>query len=101
MLRKPILLILLAVFLLAVPAVHAQGPAEVQIVGENLSVSNGSGNAAMIDSLAGANPALTDSVLKRVVRDQIISWGNPYAFLSTSNKKMLYFLSDPTARTGC
>lgn len=69
--------------------------AEVQIVGEDLSVYNGSGNAALVDNLAGADLALTDSALKLVVKDQFVSWGNPHAFLSTPNNKMLYSFSDP------
>jgi hypothetical protein len=69
--------------------------AELQIVGENLSVYSGSGNAAFVDNLAAAHLALTDSALKLTVKDQFVSWGNPYAFLSTPNNKMLYALPNP------
>jgi hypothetical protein len=69
--------------------------AELQILNENLAVYNGSGNAALVDNLAGANLALTNAALNFVVKDQFVSWGNPYTYLSTPNNKMLYSFSDP------
>lgn len=69
--------------------------AELQIVGEDLAVYNGSGNAALVDNMAGADLALTNGALKLTVREQFVSWGNPYSYLSTPNTKMLYALSDP------
>jgi hypothetical protein len=106
MLRKPILLVLLAVCVLAVPAVASDSGstphnAELQIVGENLAVDNGSGNAAPADNLAAANLELADSALRLAVKDQIVSWENPYAFLSTSNNQMLYFLLRPRRPGAC
>jgi hypothetical protein len=68
--------------------------AELQIVGEDLRVYNGSGNAALIDNIAGADLALTNAALKFTVKEQFVSWSNPYSFLSTPNTKMLYALSD-------
>ena len=72
--------------------------AELQIVGENLSVYNGSSNPALVDNLATAHLALTNAALKFVVKDQFVSWGNPYTFLQTPNNKILYDLTNPGDR---
>ncbi len=70
--------------------------AELQVVDENLSLINGSGNAALIDNpLVTAHMALTDSALKFVVKDQFVSWGNPYTFVQTPASKNLFSFSDP------
>lgn len=69
--------------------------AELQIVDENLSLINGSGNAALIDNpLVTAHMALTDGVLKFVVKDQFVSWGNPYTSVQTPASKNLFSFSD-------
>jgi len=72
--------------------------AELQILNENLSVYNGSSNPALVDNLATAHLALTDAALKFVVKDQFVSWGNPYTFLQTPNNKILYDLTNPSDR---
>jgi len=71
--------------------------AEIQIKDENLSVYNASGNAALVSNLATAHLALTDSALKLVVKNQFISWGNPYTFMtSTAASSLLFAIPDPT-----
>ncbi|HEX3529692.1 MAG TPA: hypothetical protein VH988_21755 [Thermoanaerobaculia bacterium] len=70
--------------------------AELQIVDENLSLIDGSGNAALIDNpLAVAHLALTDSAMKFVVKDQFVSWGNPYTYVQAPASKNLFSFTDP------
>lgn len=69
--------------------------AELWILEENLSVANGSGNAAEIDNpLASAHLALTDGAVKLVVKNQFVSWGNPYAFVQAPANKNLFAIPD-------
>jgi len=70
--------------------------AELQIVDENLSLIDGSGNAALIDNpLAVAHLALTDGAMKFVVKDQFVSWGNPYTYVQAPASKNLFSFTDP------
>jgi hypothetical protein len=81
MLRKPILLVLLAVFILAFPVVAS--------------------DSGSTPHNAEPQAAPTDSALKLAVRDQIVSWENPYPFLSPTMNQMLYFLLQPRRSGGC
>ena len=69
--------------------------AELQILAEDLAVYNGSANPALVDNLAIAHLALTDSALKFVVKDQFVSWGNPHTILQTPKNKILFSFTDP------
>lgn len=69
--------------------------AEMWINGENLSVAtNCIQPPAILNPLATAHLALTDSAMKFVVKDQFLSWGNPYTFLNTAASKQLYAIPD-------
>jgi hypothetical protein len=67
--------------------------AELWILNENLSVAAG---GAVPDTLATAHLALTDSALKLVVKNQFVSWGNPYTFLQEPIAKNLFAIPDTT-----
>ncbi|HEY2736968.1 MAG TPA: hypothetical protein VGK45_01115, partial [Thermoanaerobaculia bacterium] len=45
--------------------------------------------------LAVAHLALTDSAMKFVVKDQFVSWGNPYTYVQAPASKNLFSFTDP------
>lgn len=65
--------------------------AEVQILDENMSIYSA---AAMppVDRLVFERLALTDGAVKFVVKDQFVSWGQPYGVLETPSLGKLFFL---------
>lgn len=65
--------------------------AEVQVLQENLSVYSAA-SAPPVDTLAVQHLALQDGSLKFVVKDQSLSWGQPYSVLSTPSLQKLFFL---------
>lgn len=71
--------------------------AEVQILHETLSAYS---NATQppVDRLAFQDMSLTDGSVKFVVKDQFVSWGQPYSAFSTPSLKKLFFL--PTDGSG-
>ena len=72
--------------------------AEVQILNETLGVYTAADNPGGVDTIASQHLALRDGALKFVVKDQFVSWGNPYSALSTPQLDQLFFL--PTGGTG-
>ena len=65
--------------------------AEVWILEENLSVANGADNPVPIDNpLALAHLALTNGALQFLVKDQFVSWGNPYGFVQAPASQNLF-----------
>jgi hypothetical protein len=66
--------------------------AELQIVNDNLSVYSASSNAADLVQLATQQLALKDGALNVAVKDQFVSWGEPYSALSTPVTQQLFFL---------
>jgi hypothetical protein len=71
--------------------------AELQVLHEDLTVYSNA-TAPPVDTLAVQHLALQDGALKFVVKDQFVSWGNPYAVLSTPSLQKLFFL--PTGGSG-
>ncbi len=70
---------------------HAPDNAELWILAEDLSVANGSSIAAAIDNpLVKDHLALTDGALKFVVRNEFVSWGQPYNSVQTPASKNLF-----------
>lgn len=71
--------------------------AELWVLGENLALANGSSDAAQIN-----NPqvlqhlSLTDSSMKFVVKDQFVSWGQPYGLAQAPATKDLFAIPDTT-----
>lgn len=72
--------------------------AEVQVLGDDLSVYNAANNPADVEQLATQQLALKDGALQFVVKDQFLSWGQPYSAVSTPDLQRLFFLpASPTA----
>lgn len=65
--------------------------AEVQILDENMSVYSAA-SAPPVDRLTIQHLALTDGAMKFVVKDQFVSWGQPYGDLETPSLNKLFFL---------
>ena len=71
--------------------------AEVQILDEDLSVYSAA-SAPPVDRLAFAHLALTDGSVRFVVKDQYLSWGQPFTELETPSLQKLFFIpTSPTA----
>lgn len=71
--------------------------AELWILQESMSIAdNGS---APNNPIFKQDLSLTDSSLKFVVKNQFISWGQPYGFLQTPSTKQLFALPDPSPST--
>lgn len=69
--------------------------AEMWIVDERMSVVNGSNNPAAIDNpLLRLDLSLTDSAMKFVVKNQFLSWGQPYGLIQMPATKHLYAVPD-------
>ena len=70
---------------------NAPDNAELWVLNEDLSVANGSSIAAAIDNpLVKDHLALTDGALKFVVRNEFVSWGQPYNSVQTPASKNLF-----------
>ncbi len=70
--------------------------AELWVLNEDLSLANAGNNPAVIDNpRVTAHLALTNSALKLVVKDQLVSWGNPYTLAQSPAVKDLYSFTDP------
>jgi hypothetical protein len=66
--------------------------AELQVLNDDLSVYNAGSVAANVGQLANQQLALKDGALNVVVKDQFVSWGEPYGALSTPGIQQLFFL---------
>lgn len=66
--------------------------AELQVLDDDLSVYNASSVAANVGQLTNQQLALKDGSLNVIVKDQFVSWGNPYGALSTPGIQQLFFL---------
>lgn len=71
--------------------------AEVQILNENLTLYSAA-SAPPVDTLATQHLALRDGSVKFVVKDQYLSWGQPYSLFATPSLQKLFFL--PTGGSG-
>lgn len=65
--------------------------AELQVLHEDLTVYSNA-TAPPVDTLAVQHLALQDGALKFVVKDQSVSWGNPYSVLATPSLNKLFYL---------
>ncbi len=66
--------------------------AEVHVVDDQLFVFSAADNPTDVETLATANLQLRDGALKIVVRDQAVSWSQPYSALETPDLERLFFL---------
>lgn len=71
--------------------------AELQVLGETLSVYSKGLGPGIVDLLAEAHLALSNGALKIVVRNQYLSWGQPFAALDTSSSQLLFNIPDIVA----
>jgi hypothetical protein len=76
-----------------------ESAAELQILGETLSVYSKGLSPGIVDLLAQEDMGLTDGALEIVVRNQYVSWGQPFSSLDTTNSGLLFALPDPGAPT--
>jgi hypothetical protein len=66
--------------------------AELWILQESMSIADN--GAAPNNPILKQDLSLTDSSLKFVVKNQFISWGQPYGFLQTPSTKQLFAFPD-------
>ena len=72
--------------------------AELWILNEDLSLANAGNNPAVINNpLAMQHLALTNGALKFVVKNQFVSWGNPYSVVQAPATTNLFAIPDSTA----
>lgn len=71
--------------------------AEMWILDETLAVANASNNAALINNpMLLLHLSLTGSAMKFSVKNQYLSWGQPYGFLQMPATKNLFAIPDTT-----
>lgn len=71
--------------------------AEVQILHEDLAVYSAA-SAPPVDQIGSQHLALKDGAIQFVIKDQFVSWGQPYSALATPSLNKLFFLpATPTA----
>jgi hypothetical protein len=71
--------------------------AELWILQETLSVANAGGSPGAIDNpLVSEHLSLTDSAMKFLIKDQFVSWGQPYQSVQSPNNKLLFAIPDTT-----
>lgn len=71
--------------------------AELWIVGEDLALANGGSSPAVINNpLIFQHLALTDGSIKFAVKNQFVSWGQPYGFAFAPATKDLFTIPDTT-----
>lgn len=66
--------------------------AELQVLDNQVSVYNAAANPAELEQLAVSSLALRDGALNVVVRNQFVSFSQPYQSLSTPDLQRLFFL---------
>jgi hypothetical protein len=71
--------------------------AEAQILDENMSVFSAADNPTDVDRLTLQQLSLLDGAIKFVVKDQFVSWGQPYGELATPDLQQLFFLGPNNA----
>lgn len=73
--------------------------AELWVVNENLALANAGNSPSAIDNpLVFKNLSLTDGALKFLVRDQFVSWGQPYEFVQSPSNKLLFAIPDDSVK---
>lgn len=74
--------------------------AEMWILNEIMAVANGSGSAAAIDNpILRQDLSLTDATMKFVVKNQFLSWGQPFGVLQAPASKNLFAIPDTSVPT--
>ncbi len=71
--------------------------AEVQVLDENLSLFTAATVPAEVRRIAFQHLGLTDGTLKFLVRNQFLSWGQPYSSAEADVLERLFFLPNPPA----
>ncbi len=66
--------------------------AELQVLDNQVRVYNSASSPAEIEELSSATLALNDGSLKVVVKNQFVSFGQPYQSFSTPDLKRLFYL---------
>jgi hypothetical protein len=70
--------------------------AELWVLGEDLSLANGGPLAQVNNPLAMQHLSLTNGSLKFVVKNQFVSWGQPYSLVQSPASKFLFAIPDTT-----
>lgn len=70
--------------------------AELWVLGEDLSLANGGPLAQVNNPLAMQHLSLTNGSLKFVVKNQFVSWGQPYNVVQSPASKFLFAIPDTT-----
>ncbi|HEX6899105.1 MAG TPA: hypothetical protein VF789_05300 [Thermoanaerobaculia bacterium] len=71
--------------------------AELQIFNESLDVYTAALGPGVADQIAHQDLSVTDSALKFVVKNNYVSWGQPFSFVQTQNLKKLFLIPDAGA----
>jgi hypothetical protein len=75
--------------------------AEMWILDETLAVANAGNNPAVINNpILFQHVSLTDSAMKFVVKNQYLSWGQPYGYLQTPATHELFAIPDNASADG-
>ncbi len=71
--------------------------AELWILNDTLAIANAGNNPAVIDNpLVFEHLSLTDGAIKFLIKDQFVSWGQPYQSVASPNNKLLFAIPDTT-----
>lgn len=71
--------------------------AELWILNETLSLANAGSSPAFIDNpLVHNHISPTDSAMKFLIKNQFVSWGQPYQFTQSPNNRILFAIPDTT-----
>jgi hypothetical protein len=70
--------------------------AELWILNERAAVANAGDDPPQIDTIFTQDLSLTDSALKLVVKNQYVSWGQPFGFLQAPTTGILFAIPDTT-----
>ncbi|HEV8581185.1 MAG TPA: hypothetical protein VGX68_19135 [Thermoanaerobaculia bacterium] len=70
--------------------------AELWVLGEDLSLANGGTLAQVNNPLAMQHLSLTNGSLKFLVKNQFVSWGQPYSVVQSPASKFLFAIPDTT-----
>jgi hypothetical protein len=73
---------------------NADSEAELQILDERLDVYTAALAPGVVDQIGHQDLSLTDSALKIVVKNNYVSWGQPFSFVQTPNQKKLFLVPD-------
>lgn len=66
--------------------------AEVQILNDNIELYNAASVPTDLDAFATQQVSLKDGAINFVVKDQFVSWSQPYTAFSSTNLKRLFFI---------